>query len=77
MGGQARASTTQSLSFHLHRRRKTSLLPVRINSTKQDKQFLGCFTRLLALRRQTVSTPARWLRSFPISSKRPKIGSPS
>ena len=39
------ASTIQSLSFRLQRRRKTPLLVVLISSTKQDKQSLDCFNK--------------------------------
>ena len=70
------ATTTQNRSFRLHRRRKTPLLVVLINSTKQGRQFLDCFTRPLAWPKQIVTMPSRWPRSFPISSEWLKIGSP-
>jgi hypothetical protein len=36
---------TQSLLFPLHRLRGARLLMVPINSIRQDKPFLGCFTK--------------------------------
>ena len=37
----------------------------------------NCFTKQLALPKQTVSMLSTWLRRFPISFEQPKIGSPN
>ncbi len=54
------ASTSQSLSFRLHRRRKAPLLLMSI-LIKQGKPFLGSFTKPLAWPKQIVSMPSGWL----------------